>query len=128
MILRVHAADSGQIDGSGLLRYLDGYRFDGKPILSYRTFAAAESTPACFMMESYSTFANFATSSASLLLLSDLPKAAGPPAAAAPFPSFARMTARRIGRTAAYDICRIDGSIYADTASERTILMVLQGF
>jgi len=68
--------------------------------------------------------ASFATSSASLRLRSDWPIAAGPPAAAAPLPNFTRMTASRIGLTAAYDIWRIEVSIYAETASESTILIV----
>lgn len=66
---------------------------------------------------------NFDTSSASLLRLSARCPATGPPTYAAALPNLVKITASRTGLTAAYDPCRMLGSIYAETASERMMFM-----
>lgn len=64
------------------------------------------------------------TSSASLRRLSARPWPDAPPAAAAPLLNFVKIMANAAGLTAAYDIDRIEGSMYAATASESMMLMV----
>lgn len=68
--------------------------------------------------------ANLATWSASPLLLSALNMLVWPPWDEAAFPNLAKIIARLRGLTDGYDMERIEGSIYAWTASERIMLIV----